>query len=90
MREGSLHRPVKHKGITKAQLKEIPIVKAKKIAHGEEPQNCCICLEPMKEGQQLRLLPCGHRYHRKCADKWLKRKAVCPMDKRSVVVTKVF
>ncbi|CAF0855674.1 unnamed protein product [Didymodactylos carnosus] len=33
---------------------------------------CDICLNEYKETDKLRLLPCLHRFHVKCIDKWLK------------------
>lgn len=32
---------------------------------------CVICLETFQRGDRLRLLPCGHRFHCSCIDKWL-------------------
>lgn len=49
---------------------------------GDTARVCTICLEQYKVGDELRLLPCGHRYHRECIDPWLlNRKAVCPVCK---------
>eukprot|EP00798_Chlamydomonas_sp_ICE-L_P014666 gene14666-20701_t len=48
---------------------------------GEVP-NCSICLEDAEEGSVLRSLPCCHKFHRDCIDRWLKQKAVCPVCQR--------
>ena len=40
---------------------------------------CPICLENFAEGEEIRVMPCQHQYHRCCLDKWLKIKAVCPI-----------
>lgn len=32
---------------------------------------CTVCMVNFKEGEQLRLLPCMHQYHRQCIDHWL-------------------
>lgn len=32
---------------------------------------CCVCLSMLEEGEETRLLPCLHRFHRVCVDKWL-------------------
>lgn len=41
--------------------------------------NCIICLEEYKEGQELRTLPCSHEFHKKCVDPWLLYKHTCPI-----------
>lgn len=32
---------------------------------------CVICFEDFVQGEKLRVLRCGHAYHRKCIDRWL-------------------
>mmetsp|Transcript_31338 Transcript_31338/g.93827 ORF Transcript_31338/g.93827 Transcript_31338/m.93827 type:complete len:223 (-) Transcript_31338:149-817(-) len=32
---------------------------------------CCICFEEFEEGNKLRVLRCGHEYHKFCMDKWV-------------------
>lgn len=44
--------------------------------HGSHNQNhednhCVICLEHFQHGDRLRILPCNHRFHTSCIDKWL-------------------
>eukprot|EP00438_Fugacium_kawagutii_P031900 Skav221910 [mRNA] locus=scaffold3925:93700:93939:- [translate_table: standard] len=48
----------------------------------EEP--CIICHENLLKGDEVRRLPCLHSFHRSCIDRWLRLKAVCPLDKLSV------
>lgn len=33
--------------------------------------HCVICLSPFQNGDHLRVLPCKHRFHTTCIDKWL-------------------
>lgn len=41
---------------------------------------CAICHEDMENPLTLAKLPCGHRFHRTCVEKWLIRgKLRCPM-----------
>jgi len=39
---------------------------------------CIVCLEQFQPGEELRILPCLHRYHRSCIDPWLQQNAKCP------------
>ena len=52
-------------------------------AAGGAEDACCICLEPLERG--LRMLPCGHRLHGACMQRWLwgKPRCVCPLCKRT-------
>ena len=35
-------------------------------------ETCSICLEELKEGDQLGALPCGHKhFHKKCIESWM-------------------
>jgi len=42
---------------------------------------CSICLDNICVGDQCRILPCGHTFHRPCLDLWLIRQTTCPMCK---------
>ena len=43
-----------------------------------EKPTCCICLVPMKIGDDIVLLKCQHLFHFKCLEKWIETKEVCP------------
>ncbi|KAK7343959.1 hypothetical protein VNO77_13109 [Canavalia gladiata] len=46
---------------------------------------CSICLMDYKECDLLRLLPgCGHFFHVKCVDPWLRMNLTCPVCRRIV------
>ncbi|RKP12838.1 hypothetical protein BJ684DRAFT_10931 [Piptocephalis cylindrospora] len=46
-------------------------------------QVCSICLDDFQVEEELRLLPCGHRFHSMCIDPWLLQKSsCCPLCKR--------
>tara|TARA_B100001121_G_C18567150_1_gene563252 strand:- start:353 stop:721 length:369 start_codon:yes stop_codon:yes gene_type:complete len=46
--------------------------------------SCPICLETYEVGKYKRVLPCGHIFHKKCIDKWLKKKLICPICRKTV------
>ena len=45
--------------------------------------SCSICLEKFEAGKYKRVLPCGHTFHKKCIDKWLKKKLICPICRKT-------
>ncbi|EPQ28375.1 uncharacterized protein PFL1_04202 [Pseudozyma flocculosa PF-1] len=48
---------------------------------------CAICLCDFVDGDRVRVLPCGHIFHRQEIDDWLVRvKKLCPICKRDITV----
>mmetsp|Transcript_25246 Transcript_25246/g.58118 ORF Transcript_25246/g.58118 Transcript_25246/m.58118 type:complete len:264 (-) Transcript_25246:45-836(-) len=55
------------------------LVAAVIAAHGGNSM-CSVCLGSYDSGDRLRVLPCGHRYHVECVDKWLiEQSRTCPL-----------
>ncbi|XP_022757227.1 E3 ubiquitin-protein ligase At1g63170-like [Durio zibethinus] len=52
-----------------------------------EDAECCICLSAYEDGSELRELPCHHRFHCTCIDKWLYINATCPLCKFNILKT---
>lgn len=50
----------------------------------EEAKECTICMESFREGDELRTLPCLHRFHAGCVDRWFQEQAKCPICKHSL------
>jgi len=46
--------------------------------------SCAICLVDYEDGDEVRMLPCLHAYHKECADQWLKSNCCCPVCKTNV------
>lgn len=67
---------LKHGLHTQNNTNVIPLYKA------EGEFDCNICLEKVKIGEDMRVLPCSettnHKYHTKCIDTWLKNNDTCP------------
>ena len=65
----------------KPKLKKLKMCKdlyTKNDAGKLEKPTCCICLIPMKIGEDIVLLKCQHLFHFKCLEKWVETKEVCP------------
>lgn len=44
-------------------------------------EQCTICIDTYILGQELKLLPCGHRFHSNCIETHLKEFSTqCPLD----------
>ncbi|XP_048200167.1 E3 ubiquitin-protein ligase ZSWIM2 [Perognathus longimembris pacificus] len=66
------------KDVVKSLPLQLITKKSKLLAPGYQ---CRLCLKSFHVGQQTRLLPCTHKFHRKCIDKWLLHKCnSCPID----------
>ena len=51
-----------------------------------EEYECPVCMENMATNDIVRTLPCFHRLHKDCIDKWLEVRKTCPICKTSVGV----
>lgn len=45
---------------------------------------CMVCLETFEQGEELRILPCIHRFHKVCIDRWLMQRSECPTCKNRI------
>ena len=62
-------------------LEKAELVEALRFARGGETgETCNICFEDYESGDTYRVLPCGHRFHIECIDKWLRSTSLrCPL-----------
>jgi hypothetical protein len=85
-RIGVINEIWKKRHLSHSLLNELPLIsytRTKQASAGilsllmrtttvQEGQTCCaICKSDYEEGESLRLLPCGHVFHKGCADTWL-------------------
>lgn len=51
-----------------------------KARGGDSGTSCTVCLANYENGDTLRVLPCGHRFHSDCVDRWLVQQSrTCPL-----------
>ncbi|UZJ53125.1 hypothetical protein CBS101457_002445 [Exobasidium rhododendri] len=83
-------------GPSSLPLKTVPVLPPAPIrSHSQLPpgrtyyscDECAICLSEFVDGDQVRVLPCGHVFHLLEIDSWLLRiKKLCPICKRDITV----
>lgn len=79
-------------GLDKETLNSYPKLRyseAKLVNNKDSTATCCsICLGDYKSSDMLRLLPdCGHLFHLKCVDPWLRSHPTCPVCRTSPLPT---
>lgn len=57
-----------------------PVAGLAGIAVEDEGLGCSICTEDFEKGQDIRVLPCNHKFHPDCVDPWLLNvSGTCPL-----------
>ncbi|KAK1389737.1 RING-H2 finger protein ATL70 [Heracleum sosnowskyi] len=78
-------------GLDEETLKSYPKLRYSeaKLKNKDSTATCCsICLGDYKGSDMLRLLPdCGHLFHLKCVDPWLRSHPTCPVCRTSPLPT---
>ncbi|CAH8392214.1 unnamed protein product [Eruca vesicaria subsp. sativa] len=82
------------RGASDDQISSLPSWKYKRIDDNasdseasvpetDDPE-CCICLAKYKDKEEVRKLPCSHKFHLKCVDQWLRIISCCPLCKQDL------
>ena len=67
-------------GLSNAELSRLPCSEYRvDVMPALAEDGCVICQCGVVEGEAVRLLRCGHGFHRQCVDQWLQRRSVCPL-----------
>jgi hypothetical protein len=84
-----LHCPHEGGGASRRTINQLPTFVHRVAARGAEPGSsgeasgvsaeCMICMCAFRDGDVLRMLPCMHKYHVDCVDRWLDMKETCPI-----------
>lgn len=67
------------RGLNRIQINQIPSFKFETNRHRGDQTSCVVCMCDFEDRQTLRHLPCSHKFHAKCVDKWLKTNSTCPI-----------
>lgn len=55
------------------------------MENGEGVGWCCVCLSRLKDKDEIRVLPCLHKFHKICVNRWLKgHHKTCPLCRFSI------
>mmetsp|Transcript_11734 Transcript_11734/g.33794 ORF Transcript_11734/g.33794 Transcript_11734/m.33794 type:complete len:209 (+) Transcript_11734:56-682(+) len=49
------------------------------VAELQTGQTCTICLETFARGHSVQTMPCFHRFHAECLQRWLAESTLCPV-----------
>jgi hypothetical protein len=79
-RESSAPRQPEDVRKPKADTKGAGLNGAESAVEGDEDLGCSICTEDFTVGEDVRVLPCSHKFHPTCIDPWLVNvSGTCPL-----------
>mmetsp|Transcript_7422 Transcript_7422/g.10945 ORF Transcript_7422/g.10945 Transcript_7422/m.10945 type:complete len:140 (-) Transcript_7422:64-483(-) len=66
----------------KRSLAKRALIKCQRISYEQLPQDlsqCAICTKSFTLKRDIRVLPCGHIFHKVCVEKWFFERVCCPL-----------
>lgn len=69
----------KPRGLPRAEIEQLLSYRFNPETHQSDQTSCVVCMCDFEARQVLRVLPCGHEFHARCVDKWLKNNRTCPI-----------
>nr|XP_028603364.1 RING finger protein 148-like [Podarcis muralis] len=73
----------------KAELrKAVDLLELRKLKRNETDlagETCVVCLETYKPREVVRILTCRHVFHKRCIDRWLLKRGICPICNHAVI-----
>ncbi|KAL3840579.1 hypothetical protein ACJIZ3_025170 [Penstemon smallii] len=69
---------------SKASIDALPTVEVE--VNDDDNEQCVICLEEWQRGEKAKEMPCKHRFHGDCIEKWLKIHGSCPVCRHEMPV----
>ncbi|XP_004306139.1 PREDICTED: E3 ubiquitin-protein ligase RNF181-like [Fragaria vesca subsp. vesca] len=78
---GSINQtPMSRRKASKAAIEAMPKVT---VAY-EDGNECSICLNGFKVGDEVKEMPCKHSFHGACIEKWMGMSTLCPLCRFSL------
>lgn len=77
---------VKNMSASEDEISRLPT----KVIEKNTGENCCICLDQLKEGDLAKTMTCQkHTFHAACLDEWLHHKGTCPLCLEKCSISKL-
>lgn len=62
-------------------IQQLPCFQLEKLPSNDEQKSCLVCMNEFGIGNEVKVLPCFHLFHKECIDQWLPHSRLCPTCK---------